>query len=117
MERERLQRDVNMRQQLYTSLAQALDEARIREVRDTPVISVVETAWGSTRAQPRGRVKRGLMGLVLGFVLGSVLALTSGMMARRRQHGDPEADVFVATLKEVKGGVMRRVPLLRSRDR
>lgn len=32
---EELQRDVSMRQQVYTTLAQAMEEARIEEVRET----------------------------------------------------------------------------------
>ena len=40
--RERLQRDVQLHEALYTNLLRGLDEARIREVRNTPVITVVE---------------------------------------------------------------------------
>src|SRR5690349_5015922 len=36
IQRDRLQRNVSLRQQVFTSLTQSYEEARIREVRDTP---------------------------------------------------------------------------------
>ena len=39
---ERLQREVSMRQEVFTTLAQEFQQAKIEEVRDTPVITVVE---------------------------------------------------------------------------
>ncbi|MBX3132789.1 MAG: hypothetical protein KF689_05310 [Gemmatimonadaceae bacterium] len=41
-EHDRLQRIVQMRQGVYTALAQSFEQARITEVRNTPVISLVE---------------------------------------------------------------------------
>ena len=40
---DRLSREVNIQQQLFVSLAQAFEQAKIDEVRDTPVISVIES--------------------------------------------------------------------------
>jgi uncharacterized protein involved in exopolysaccharide biosynthesis len=40
---ERLSREVSIQQQLFVSLAQSFEQAKIDEVRDTPVISVVES--------------------------------------------------------------------------
>ncbi|MEA3246549.1 MAG: hypothetical protein U9Q74_10380, partial [Gemmatimonadota bacterium] len=42
MEAQRLQREVDLQQSLFLSLAQALEQAKIDEVRDTPVVTVVE---------------------------------------------------------------------------
>ena len=41
-ERERLNRDVNMLQQVYTTLVLAFEQARLDEVRDTPLLNVIE---------------------------------------------------------------------------
>ena len=41
-QRDRLGRDVNMRQSVVSTLTQSYEEVRIREVRDTPLITVVE---------------------------------------------------------------------------
>jgi uncharacterized protein involved in exopolysaccharide biosynthesis len=50
---DQLQRDVNTRQAVYTTLAQAYETARIEEVRNTPVIMVVQHA--RTPVLPDGR--------------------------------------------------------------
>lgn len=42
MREARLSREVDLRQQVYVTLAQSLEQAKIDEVRDTPVLSVIE---------------------------------------------------------------------------
>jgi uncharacterized protein involved in exopolysaccharide biosynthesis len=42
MRESRLSREVDLRQQVYVTLAQSLEQARVDEVRDTPVLSVIE---------------------------------------------------------------------------
>ena len=51
---ERLQREVSMRQEVFTTLAQALEQAKIEEVRDTPVITVVQRPELPVRPDPGG---------------------------------------------------------------
>jgi uncharacterized protein involved in exopolysaccharide biosynthesis len=51
-EHDRLQRQVAMRQEIFTSLAQSHEQSRIDAVRDTPVITVI--ASRSARRSPRG---------------------------------------------------------------
>jgi uncharacterized protein involved in exopolysaccharide biosynthesis len=116
-QRERLQRDVALQQQVFTSLTQSLEEVRIREVRDTPLITVVEAPVLPTQPEPRWRVQGILLGAVVGALIGALLAFLGEAMSRRRQDGDPEADVFVATLGEVKGEMLGRVRRLRDRMR
>jgi uncharacterized protein involved in exopolysaccharide biosynthesis len=60
----RLQRRVDLRQQVFTSLAQAYEQARIDEVRNTPVITVVDRPEGS--AEPSRRLH---VVAALGFAL------------------------------------------------
>ncbi len=72
-EYDRLQREVSMRQQLYSSLAQSYEQARIDEVRNTPVITVVEPPDLPTRPNPRRTVLKGLLGLIVGLLMGTFL--------------------------------------------
>lgn len=109
MQRDRLQRDVSLRQQVFTSLTQSYEEARIREVRDTPVITVLEPPSVPAEPAPRGRLIRVLLGLILGGVFGALLAFASDMVARERREGDAEANAFADTLAEVKGEVLRPI--------
>lgn len=73
--RERLARDVSQAQTLVASLAQAYEQARMEEVRDTPVITVVEGPELPVRPEPRRTVAKAVIGLVLGVVTGLLIAL------------------------------------------
>lgn len=106
-QRERLQRAVAVRQEVFTSLTQSYEEVRIREVRDTPVITVIEAPSVPTLPEPRGRLTAVLVGALLGGFFGTMVAFMSATMARRRKQGDPEADEFVATLGQVKRDLLR----------
>lgn len=117
LDRDRLQRDVTLRQQVFTSLTQAYEDARIREVRDTPVITIFEPPWAPAEPQSGGRLKRVLLGLVLGGFIGAVLAFASEMTVRRGKEGDAEASEFVGALHEVKGELLGPVRRLRARIR
>jgi uncharacterized protein involved in exopolysaccharide biosynthesis len=87
---ERLQREVEFRQQLYTVLAESYERAKIDEVRDTPVITVVERPELPARPDRRGLLKWGLVSLILGLILGSILALIREALARTRSDEPAE---------------------------
>jgi uncharacterized protein involved in exopolysaccharide biosynthesis len=84
---ERLQREVTMRQEVYTGLVQAYEEAKIREVRDTPVITVLEHPVIPARREARGTVLKGLLGMILGGFLGLGV-----VFAREMLSGEPTSD-------------------------
>jgi uncharacterized protein involved in exopolysaccharide biosynthesis len=81
---DRLTRDVNMQQQVYTSLSQAVEQARIEAMRDTPVIMVVDRPAVPARPDPRGLLPRGMIALVAGLVAGMVLAIIAGRLDKAR---------------------------------
>ena len=74
LERDRLARDVTMRQQLYTSLVEAFQRARIDEVRDMPVITVLERPDVPLVPDSRRIPSTTALGLVFGLVLGLFIA-------------------------------------------
>lgn len=78
---ERLNRDVNLQDQVYTTLAQAYEQAKIEEVRDTPVLTIVDPPELPVRPRSRGLLKIELLALFLGLLLGVGLALTKDFMA------------------------------------
>jgi len=89
-QRERLQREVDLRQQIVTSLAQKYEENRIREVRDTPVLTLIELPDLASRADPRLRVLILLIGIAGGLTLGVLVALLRALWNREGvAAGDP----------------------------
>jgi uncharacterized protein involved in exopolysaccharide biosynthesis len=106
---DRLQREITVRQQVVSTLTQAYEEVRIREVRDTPLITVLEPPTVPAIPESRRRLLRLLFGLVSGGLIGLVVAITSASMKRRSAAGDPEVKDFIATLDEIR----ERIPLRR----
>lgn len=73
-ERERLTRDVSMRQQVYTSLAQAFEQAKIEEVRDMPVTTIVDKPTVPVRPKSRGLMEKSFFALLAGGLAGLLIA-------------------------------------------
>lgn len=99
-ERDRLTRSVTLRQAVYSSLMQNLEDARIREVRDTPVITVIEDPRIPHVPESRRTLTKGTLGLLAGaglaaLVIGAQLTLASARSA------SPEAEEFCRTLSDV----------------
>jgi uncharacterized protein involved in exopolysaccharide biosynthesis len=95
-QRDRLQRDVTLRQQVAMGLAQQYEDARIREVRDTPVITVIERPILPALPDPRGRVTTVILGILAGLFLGIVIAMAREGWNRQRQNDtqDPSYDLL-----------------------
>jgi uncharacterized protein involved in exopolysaccharide biosynthesis len=84
LERDRLSREVSQWQEVVSSLAQQTEEARIREVRDTPLITIIEEPALPVLPDPRGRVRILFVGTMAAACLGvMVVLLREGW--RRRQ--------------------------------
>jgi tyrosine-protein kinase Etk/Wzc len=81
-ERNRLQRAVDLKQEVYVSLAKAYDEARISEVRDTPVITIIDSAV----APDRRSAPKPLLNGALGFLAGGLLAFLLVFLLEQRTH-------------------------------
>ena len=86
MERERLSRAVSMRQQIFTELAVSFEKAKIEEVRTTPAVTVLQPPATPVRPDRRGTVLRGIVSLIVGGLLGLLLALVLGFTRRDRSQ-------------------------------
>ena len=73
-EYDRREREVLMRQQVYTSLAQSYEAARIDEVRNTPVLTLIEAPDLPAKPDPRLALVKGLLAGLLGLILGAFIA-------------------------------------------
>jgi uncharacterized protein involved in exopolysaccharide biosynthesis len=99
-ERDRLQHEVSMRQQLYTSLAQAYDQARIDEVRNTPVITTVQEPERPALPEPRRLPFKVLLGGILGAVLGMVLGFVREFARRAGTRATESREEFLRLRRE-----------------
>ncbi|MGZ8375707.1 MAG: Wzz/FepE/Etk N-terminal domain-containing protein [Gemmatirosa sp.] len=81
---DRLQREVALQQQVFNAASEAIEDARGREMRDTPVLTVVDTPVLPASRDPRGTVRLGVVGAMVGAFAGFVLLLAREALTRRR---------------------------------
>lgn len=102
LERDRLQREVQLRQQLYTSLLQNQEEARLREVRDTPVITLLEAPELAIFAEPRNSPRKAIIGGLFASMLATFIAFLVESIRRLRSVSTPQAEEFFRTVDAVR---------------
>lgn len=90
-EAERLQRRVEFRQQLYTGMAQSFEQAKLDEVRNTPVFTVLDRPEGSAR-QVGGVLPTMFMGLLLGLVLAAFIVFVLEFVRSQRARHPEDFD-------------------------
>lgn len=105
-----LQREVSLRQSVLTTLVQSYEQARIQEVRDTPVITVLQEPFLPPGPDDRRLLLIVALGLVLGGMMGVVLAFVVEAF-RRPADGDPAREDFERTWQ----GLRRSIPFVGSR--
>lgn len=88
-EHDRLQRQVVMRQEIYTSLLRSEEQARIDAVRDIPLFAVIDQPAGTAEVQGRRTVIRSAIAFVLGLMIAVVVAFVAEFTRRSRETGDP----------------------------
>jgi uncharacterized protein involved in exopolysaccharide biosynthesis len=106
-QKERLDRDVALHQQVVSGLAQQYEDARIREVRDTPVLTVIDQPALAVLPDPRGRVLLVLVLTTVGFFAGTTFAIArEGWRRQRRNHPDDESEAALAAeWQRARGGL------------
>ena len=103
-QRERLQREISRQQQVYTALAQSFEQARIAEVRDTPVITVLQSPFLPPGPDDRSLLLAVALGVVLGGMAGVVLAFVVEAV-RRPAPGDPAREDFQRAWDALVGSI------------
>lgn len=74
LEFARLQRRVELQNQVYQTLAQSYEQARIEEVRNTPLLVIIDRPEGSARRYG-SRLRDAIMWLFIGGVIAVLIAL------------------------------------------
>src|SRR2546422_30508 len=111
-EEARLRRQVTLGQDLYMSLKRETETARIEEVNDTPVITVIDPA---VPPQQRSQPKPALwiaVALLVGGMVGISWALAAAYVERARGSAEPEYRELGRLLRSAPrgvAGVLRRL--------
>jgi uncharacterized protein involved in exopolysaccharide biosynthesis len=93
----RLDRQVQLENQVYTGLATAYEQARLEEVRNTPVVTVIDGPEHSAKRAGGILVVNAFIGLIVGLLLGVAIALIREYLLRVEQE-DPSTYMEFDTL-------------------
>jgi len=81
LEAQRLSRETGLRQQIYMGLMQSREDAKSREVRDTPVITVIDEPRLPLDEQPRKLGQRIIFGAFAGVAVGVLIAFLANALS------------------------------------
>lgn len=101
-EHDDLQREVAMRQGIYTVLAQAREQARIDAVRDTPLLTLINSPQGSAAPVGRGTVKKTILAFFVAFFMAVVVAFILEFGRRSRREEGSHYHEFQQLLREAR---------------
>jgi uncharacterized protein involved in exopolysaccharide biosynthesis len=90
-EQERLAREVAAKQEMVNTLTRSFEEARIEEVRNTPVLTVIEHPELPAMADSRHVILKTLLGAILSFTIMLVLKAISHYLARKREESPADS--------------------------
>jgi uncharacterized protein involved in exopolysaccharide biosynthesis len=94
LDRSNLQRRITIAQQLYLSLAQQFDQARIEAMRNTPLLTVIDSPADLVEPVPRQTVLKAIFAGFVALFLVIVWGLMSEQIARSRVAGSPAYEEY-----------------------
>lgn len=106
-EEQRLQRLVGQRQAFYSTLAQSFETAKIEEVRNTPVITLIERPEGFVEPKPRGTVRKAFVGTFVGFFLVAAWILVRDYLNAVARRGSADFREFSSLLASLRARLRR----------
>jgi uncharacterized protein involved in exopolysaccharide biosynthesis len=109
----RLERAVESQQVLLATLAPSYEQAKIEEVRDTPVLTLLRRPEAPVYPDPRGRFRLMVVGLFGGLAIGVALVLAIEGWQHLRSSPGPEAQEFSTIAADINSS-FRRKQLLRA---
>jgi uncharacterized protein involved in exopolysaccharide biosynthesis len=107
VQEERLHRRVDSRRELQASLTSSYESARIEEVNDAPVITVVDWADPPTKKSKPQRKLMVLVAVAGGGLLALLIALASEYLSQIRREGTAEYEEFRSLARGVGSDVRR----------
>ena len=104
VQRDRLERQVSLAQDLYSSLEQTRIETSLRTLRNAQSVLVLEEPTPAAIRNARGTVGKALLGGVLGFLVGVLVLLGRGQFERALNSGDPDALTLAGLVRRASPG-------------
>jgi uncharacterized protein involved in exopolysaccharide biosynthesis len=104
LEYRRLQRQVELEQAVYVELASNFEQAQIAEVRNTPVLTIIENPEGSQRRVRTSLVAALAIALLLGLGLGASLAFGLDYLRVQREMNPHDFAQFTELGREAIPG-------------
>lgn len=108
-EHGRLDRQVQLRQEVYQTLQREYEVARIDEVNDTPLLTVIDPPVPPAKPSSPRPVRMGLVAAVLGLLLSVCLAFLMEYLDRSREQQPLAYDRLVRVWRRARS---RRQPLV-----
>jgi uncharacterized protein involved in exopolysaccharide biosynthesis len=108
LERDRLRRDVELKQELSLTYQKAREEARVRQVRETPVITVFESPRLPLFPDSRNVPLKTVLGAIVGATLAVLLAFMTHLIGRARVETSDDARQFFELLEASKPRFLSR---------
>jgi uncharacterized protein involved in exopolysaccharide biosynthesis len=105
--KDRIEREMELKRSIHTTLAQSFEQARIEQVRNTPQITVVEKPEVPARGDPRQTIGKTLTMGVFGFVLGLLIGLGREKMQQASAESPAEAAEARRRLRSIVRDVFR----------
>jgi uncharacterized protein involved in exopolysaccharide biosynthesis len=106
-EQQRLQRQVAFKQQLYSGLQTSMESATLEEVRNTPMITVIDGPDGFVAPKPRGSAGKAILAFFVGLVVAIGLAFTLDYVARERRESSTGYEEFLELRRRLTGDIRR----------
>jgi len=106
-EHDRLQRDMNLRQDVYTTLTQAVEQTRLRAVRNTPSISLVEHPTPALRFDRRHTLPKLIAGFAGGLVLAVVWLLVVEVLSKGKTETPSDFESLERLWQDTKNDLRR----------
>ncbi len=93
-QRDRLERQVAARQEVYTTLLRAQEQAQVEGMRDTPVLQIIDAPAGSGLPASRKVLLNAVIAFLFGLLLAIGFAATRELARRDRMADDTQYHEF-----------------------
>jgi len=111
VEEDRLRRQVQLRQELYVTLKREYETARIEEVNDTPVITVIEPAVPPLEKSKPRRLLNVILAFMVGGMMSVFLAFGAEYFDRSGREGDEDYREFRGLVRQVRDESLKMLRL------